>query len=62
LPCQSAQGAKKAASEAKTAAKAAETARRTFGEVALELIEAKRKGWRSELHARQWRAFETHPL
>jgi hypothetical protein len=38
--------AKRAANEAKAAAKAAEAARRTFGEVALDLIEAKRKSWR----------------
>ena len=45
--------------DAKKAAKEAESKRRTFGEVALEVIAAKRPGWRSDVHARQWDILET---
>ena len=40
---------------AKKAAREAEAGRRTFGECADELIKSKRREWRSEVHAAQWR-------
>ena len=40
--------------EERKAATEAEAARKTFGEVALEVIAAKRAGWRSDVYARQW--------
>jgi integrase len=39
----------------KKAAREAEAGRRTFGECADELIKSKRREWRSEVHAAQWR-------
>jgi hypothetical protein len=41
--------------DAKKAAREAEAGRRTFGECADELIKSKRREWRSEVHAAQWR-------
>jgi integrase len=40
---------------AKKAAREAEAARKTFGQCADELIKSKRREWRSEVHAAQWR-------
>jgi len=40
--------------DAKQAAERAETARKTFGECAEELIQSKRREWRNATHARQW--------
>jgi integrase len=40
---------------AKKAAREAEAGRRTFGQCADELIASKRREWRSEIHAGQWR-------
>jgi integrase len=40
---------------AKQAARAAACGRKTFGECANELIKSKRSGWRSSVHAGQWR-------
>jgi integrase len=45
---------------ARKGATEAEGKRRTFGQVASELIEAKRPEWRSPIHARQWEALEGH--
>jgi integrase len=44
--------------EARKAAEEAEAARKTFGEVAEELIEAKRPEWRNAVHAHQWALLE----
>jgi integrase len=41
--------------DAKKAARDAEAARKTFGQCADELIKSKRREWRSEKHAGQWR-------
>jgi integrase len=41
--------------DAKKAAREAEAGRKTFGECADELIKSKRREWRSEVHAAQWR-------
>ena len=41
--------------EAKKADQATAAARKTFGECANELIKSKRREWRSEVHAGQWR-------
>ena len=40
---------------AKKAAREAEAGRRTFGECTAALIASKRREWRSEIHAAQWR-------
>jgi integrase len=41
--------------DAKKAGQAAALARKTFGQCADELIKSKRREWRSEIHAAQWR-------
>jgi integrase len=41
--------------DAKKAGKAAAAARKTFGQCADELMKSKRREWRSEVHAGQWR-------
>src|SRR3984893_3360509 len=41
--------------DAKKAAQDAAAARKTFGQCADELIKSKRREWRSEIHAAQWR-------
>jgi integrase len=41
--------------DAKKASQEAAATRKTFGECANELIKSKRREWRSEVHARQWR-------
>ena len=41
--------------DAKKAAREAEAGHRTFGQCADELIKSKRREWRSEIHAAQWR-------
>jgi integrase len=41
--------------DAKKAAQEAAAARKTFGQCADELIKSKRREWRSEIHAAQWR-------
>jgi hypothetical protein len=41
--------------EAKKAAQEAAAAHKTFGQCADELIKSKRREWRSEIHAAQWR-------
>jgi integrase len=42
--------------DARKAAREAEAGRRTFGECTAELIASKRREWRSEIHAAQWRS------
>jgi integrase len=41
--------------DAKKAGREAQAGRRTFGQCADELIKSKRREWRSEIHAAQWR-------
>jgi integrase len=41
--------------DAKKAAREAAAARKTFGQCADELIKSKRREWRSDVHAGQWR-------
>ena len=41
--------------DAKKAGQEAAAARKTFGQCADELIKSKRREWRSEVHAAQWR-------
>ena len=41
--------------DAKKAGQEAAAARKTFGQCADELIKSKRREWRSEVHAGQWR-------
>jgi hypothetical protein len=41
--------------DAKKAAREAEAGRKTFGECAAQLMKSKRREWRSDIHAAQWR-------